>query len=92
MKIIFLRSWKKWNNFEYLYKLKNENKRIINTKSYLHFFIESAFIFNSKFEKIKINIIVDFIFHLIDSNYKDFIIDETINEKIKKILKEKIPK
>ena len=73
-------------------KLKNDDKRIINSMSYLNFFIESVFIFNSKFEKIKINIIVDFIFHLIDPNCKDFIIDESINEKIKNILKEKIPK
>ena len=42
--------------------------------------------------KKKKNIIMDYIFHLIDPNCKDFIIDKSINEKIKNILKEKMPK
>ena len=73
-------------------KLKKDNKKMINTISFLNFFIESVFIFESKFEQIKIDIIVDFIFQLIDPNCKDFIIDESINNIIKNILKEKIPK
>ena len=73
-------------------KLKTDNKKIINTMSFLNFFIESVFIFKSKFEEIKIDIIVNYIFQLISPNCKDFIIDESINNIIKNILKEKMPK
>jgi len=84
---------KEKNIVNYIYnKLKIDDKKIINTMSILSFFIESILIFKSKFGQLEINIIVDFIFQLIDPNCKDFIIDESINEKIKNILKEKISK
>ena len=84
------RKGEKENIIQHIYeKLNNDNKKIINTMSFLNFFIESILIFKSKFEILEINIIVDFIFQLIDPNCKDFLIDESINEKITNILKEK---
>ena len=57
--------------------------------SILSFFIESVYLFRSKFDKIKIDIIIDYIYQLINPRCKSFKIDESIYETIKDILKQK---
>ena len=70
-------------------KIKEDDKKVINSISFLNFFIESVHIFKLNFDSIKISIIIDYIFKLIDPNCKNFIIDESIFNIIKKILEEK---
>ena len=70
-------------------KIIRDDKKIINSISFLNFFIESVFIFKSKFEILKISKIIDYIFHLIDPNCKNFSIDDSIYNLIKNILEEK---
>ena len=75
-----------------LYKtILEDNKKIINSISILSFLIEAVHIFKSKFPMIKNNIIIDYIFRLIDPDCKNFDIDNSIYEKIKEILKSKEP-
>ena len=81
------------DNEEFIKELYNkiikEEEKDINTMSILSFFIESVYLFRSKFDKIKIDIIIDYIYQLINPRCKSFKIDESIYETIKDILKQK---
>ena len=67
-------------------KIKEDKNKIVNSFSFLNFFIESVYIFKLQFGSIKIPIIIDYLFQLIDPNSKNIIIDESIFNLIKDLL------
>ena len=71
-------------------KIKADNKNILNSISFLSFFIESVYIFKSelKNKNIENKVVIDYIFQLINPEQKNIIINNKIFEEIKKILEE----
>ena len=71
-------------------KIKEDNKSILNSISFLSFFIESVYIFKSelKNKNIENKVVIDYIFQLINPEQKNIIINNKIFEEIKKILEE----
>ena len=71
-------------------KIKEDNKNILNSISFLSFFIESVYIFKSelKNKNIENKVVIDYIFQLINPEQKNIIINNKIFEEIKKILEE----
>ena len=69
-------------------KIEEDNKKILNSISMLTFFIEAAYNFKTKFNKIKDKIIIDYIFQLIDKNNNNIIIDDSIFQVVKEKLSE----
>ena len=76
---------------ELLNKITIDNKKVINSISFLSFFIEAVHIFKTKFYEIENHIIINYIFQLIDPNNNNFKIDQSIYDTIKEILKSKEP-